>query len=751
MMEDPSGFFIFYHVVKQERGGEKRYAFAYKPPGSLVRGSLDDLMLAMCRGPCLPDAAIVVGLSEDASTDLLNELRSDASRISQQRLASRIPLVHASLELKTGRVRTTLLDRYFSGIESDLKKLVTNGLKNWMQSGLLTAFNPDDVILRAPAGYMYEKPSGARSALFLKPDLALKSSAIVSFVATCVFCRFFSRRTSSLSDLSTIYVDTMAVSSVAYALRELLALCKLNSSPHIESFHSYDGFDEIRRPLRGTSFCIISASASMALHKKWVDTMQVPTDEVVTLITLASAGHSSEQALLAIAPPEDPVSSGPVQLSIRIKGETFLPEQEPPKKVLLRDAIHRSNDEVKNFHLFSGRSVFDIYRSTPQNNSKPRALFVDGGNLIAQPEFLNWIHGRLHQSVKAATRCIIYQGDPSSFALAKLIGTYCRDSLGLDDLRLISTMDLSDAEIEPDIGVIVCAAVVGKGSQLLEVSRALRDRHSGPRLYLVGFQVSEARSELQTLASNLKHSKGLVQHDVAVFGKAATGTTLGSSFASEMSDFYGTSYDFSALPRMMQKRAASLGSTSSTGSLTLLPSGGGVDKALALRAGFAFWPAKYDPGPCHPEVLATIAVLLQRAREEDKLADEHRLGTTSFRHVVLDPENFTRYNDGVIQAALLRCAYPSELDYRSDHASSDFMKSLILRSLSRAASETGEGVLEFLLALTQRRLQLSDAHLGEITAATYQAFSRRTKLGRAIAFVLPGPQSMASRKTKLPF
>ena len=189
-------------------------------------------------------------------------------------------------------------------------------------------------------------------------------------------------------------------------------------------------------------------------------------------------------------------------------------------------------------------------------------------------------------------------------------------------------------------GVIVCAAVVGKGSQLLEVSRALRDTHDGPRLYLIGYQVAETRGELTSLESNLRHSKG-VPYEVARFGKAAIGTQLGTAFAAEVASYYATSLDPSKLPGLMKKRAQALGSTNLVGELALLPHGEKVASSMRLRAGFAYWPEDFQPQPCHPEVLATVAVLLQRAREHDKLPDERRLSTQSFRHVVLDPENFS--------------------------------------------------------------------------------------------------------------
>jgi hypothetical protein len=435
----------------------------------------------------------------------------------------------------------------------------------------------------------------------------------------------------------------------------------------------------------------------------------------VTLLTLTSA-MSTEGALLALAPPADQPSPGPAQLSIRIKGETFLPEQEPAKKVLLRDQVHRSDADVKHFREFAGAGVFDVYRQAPRSGAIPRALFVDGDALLAQDMFEKWLARTLSQSVKAATKAIIYQDDAPSRRLADRVKKHCENQLGLNAVAMHPSQALSTTQIAEDCGVIVCACVIGKGSQLLEVSRALRDSHKGPRLYVIGFQVTDSRGELDTLRTHLVHSKG-IRHDFQRFGCAAIGTQLRDSFQQEVKRFYAASSDTKSLPGRMAKRPAALASTSKVGELALLPHGPRVTEALKIRPGFAYWPEGFSASAYQPEVLATVAVLLQRAREHQELTDEHRLWSATYRHVVLDPENFARFNDGILQAALLRCAYPSELDYRGDHAASDFMKGVILRALGRAGEQAGEAILEFLLALVQRRLQLTDAHRDQVLDA----------------------------------
>jgi hypothetical protein len=749
-MLGPSGFFCFSHVVAQGQGQSRRFAFAYKPPGPVQRGALDDLMAAMCRGPNIPDAVIVLSLTEDSDGDLSAQLRADTSRLAQQRLLGRIPLLRASFSLKSGAVALELLDPTFKSLSPMFRQVIVDRADAWLKSGLCTVFEPEHVVLRAPPGYSYQKPSGARSEWFLKPDLGLKSSASVALVALALFRKLYANRVHRFAELETVFVDTMAVSPVAYALRDLLGLCGFARSFHIESFHSYGGLEGVKRPLPNTSLCLISASSSMSMHEQWITQKGVGRDEVVTLLTFESAGKRAAGALLALESPQEKAAPGSAQFSIRIKGETFLPEQEPAKKVLLSDQVHRSDSEVAHFREFAGRGVFDIHRRPGGASSKVRALFVDGEALIQEHAFQVWLETQLLQSIKAATQVIVWQPDTPSRRLAGMVELFCRKRLSLSGLRLMSVPELANASLESAAGVVVCAAVAGKGSQLLEVSRMLRDKHDGPRLYLVGYQVAETRGELGALRANLIHSKS-VPYDFGRFGGAAIGTALATAFEYERQTYYDLSTDTSSLPGSMRQRARVLGSTGPVGGLALLPHGAKVDGPMRLRSGFAYWPDGYTPEAFHPEVLATVAVLLQRARELDKLPDERRLSTSSYRHVVLDPENFARFNDGVLQAALLRCAHPAELDYRADHAASDFMKALILRALARATEEAGEAALEFLLALATRRLQLAEPHLEEVQAAALGGKDRPAPLRRAFEYLLKSSAGRRQAKRRLPF
>src|SRR6185312_9862819 len=84
---------------------------------------------------------------------------------------------------------------------------------------------------------------------------------------------------------------------------------------------------------------------------------------------------------------------------------------------------------------------------------------------------------------------------------------------------------------------------------------------------------------------------------------------------------------------------------------------------------------------------------------------------------VLSPANFSRFNDGVIQACFLRAASTSELDYSQKETLSAPMRDIVLRFLDQRSDREGEAFPEFLLALARRRMNLYTVHERELSDA----------------------------------
>lgn len=702
-MERPSDFFIF----NFSKSPTQNHCFVYSPDPSKFIKSLDSIVLAVYSGPDIPDVIVLISAGKSGS-NIADKIKNDSDQAALDRIGGKASLFFASIDIASGKIDCQPISQSKDRSPS-IEKLLKG--MSWAEEGLSSIFGEEEVILVAPPGYTYHKPSGESSTFFLKPDLALSSSPISSFVALSIAIRFFFTKKQKISDTKTIFVDTMAISSVAYALRDILSTSGGPPGITISSFHSYGGFDEVKRPMRGTSICLISASSSMSLHDKWISDKGVSDEDVVTLITLSMAKRA-DRALYALPGKNISQTKEPAKVSIRISGESFLPAQEPHKKVLIRAEPFLKDLPVNSAFNLAGSNVIDIFRIDKSRPGKHWAIYIDGVKLTQVVEFTQWLDGIVRHFARATTKKIVYQGDESSRAMAELI----RNTFGeLSD----STIDLvGEREIDADSicrksAIIVCAAVVGKGSRLLQISRALRDIHEGPRLYTIGYQVAESASEVATLKSNIRYSEPHF-YDFECYGSIATGTQLLSSFVQEASDVnLWPKAEPTPLPRIHQ-RIEKIRQGKPLGSDTLLPSGANHQDSMSIRKGFAFWPDGYNPSSLQPELIFTIAAILQRSREDSKLSERDQLSSRTFRQVLLAPENFSRYNDGIIQSAIIRCSHPSELDYSSDHAASDFMKHLIIRSIESSDSDSGESSLEFVLALYFGRIKLVSTHLLEI-------------------------------------
>ena len=88
-----------------------------------------------------------------------------------------------------------------------------------------------------------------------------------------------------------------------------------------------------------------------------------------------------------------------------------------------------------------------------------------------------------------------------------------------------------------------------------------------------------------------------------------------------------------------------------------------------------------------------------------------------FQQTLIDPSNFGRFNDGAIQAALLRAARPAEMDYASDNGSPQTQHEaarILGRIVSGAPGPRGDAAGEVLVALGTRRITLRNEDLRTI-------------------------------------
>jgi hypothetical protein len=650
---------------------------------AIQKGLFADAILVLCPSSMLTDA-----------TQMLSD-RSLAPQRELKRVSSKTGLLIAGYDA-TGKI----LKATFVGKKVPSKVLQTIEFDDLVKCGVESVFQNGRGLIKAPAGYGFSKLSGGGSTHFIRAEDVLDDVGVVDFLAFNAL-----RSIPDPKKLEHIFIDSMAISGIAYSLREVLnrnfSICCV-----INSFHSYSDLRSVPKQDLNRSFCIISASSSMALYRDWVNQTGCSNEDVLTLLSFDDV--KSDGLILYRFPKPidwqgDLHESSSTKL-IRVLGERFSPESIKPKVVELN--IRHADLKLRAFQG-SDLLLSNITRALRQKSNKTNVIHFDFESLVTNNRFGKWLDRHLRVSIPASIQGIIYQDDADSKLFADKCAEYLESTLKLKLSAGVQVFkDDSDLSVlDKDRALLIVASVIGKGNSLLSLSRELRNHHHGAKVYLAGIQLDHSLAAAQFLVKNLtKVSDNSSQFHV--FETFATGTALRDSFNAEIELLQKIS-----VFKVMQPERARLLAGTGTGIDTeaLLPrlKTKLTSKPLDLREDFVFWERGYSAGPAHaPAVLLTIGSVLQRAREDEK-NPENGLFSKVLQQVVLHPNMFARFNDGIIQASLLRQANDSELDYSLIEEFSLYMRNVLIDQLLKRYRMQGEAVLEFALALKIGRLKIS--------------------------------------------
>lgn len=707
------GFFTFDWVLKSS-SPVRNFHFLFKPPGTFSVENLADAIEAGLQGINPPDVVAIICETDEADS-LKQAFEQQLLVQAADRTSTKVCLCICSFN-HGGTIR--LLDAITNPV-AGLDGLLRGRTPEIRNAGLKELFSAKHVSVVAPPGFTFVKPSQKRSTHFLRAEEALTEVEGVQFLAFALLEKLCNRARIVGAQLDVIFVDTMGIAAVAYALREMYCALYGVPKPRVVTFHSHEGIDKIDAPLHGTSFTLISASSSMNLERDWKQKVKCDATEVVTLLTLTDA-KDAKDALYAL-PALDGLDDRPHHKHLKdlpIVGERFAPEELLPKSVMLRKKEHRLQHVSDFCKAFGRNGALAVQARGPIPTSKVRPIYLDGRKLMGNEDFRMFAEKVISQKTSASVSAIIYQKDDASHEIAK----HCAERLQkvmhrVPPLRLISDAEIEsrEATLEKTAGILVVAAVVGRGTRLLSISRDLRDIHTGARTYLIGAQIAETASQVAALAPNLRHSASGAEIRIERFMDIAVGEGTGESFEEEGQLLRNIQGQLGGTFAVRLDGLA--GSSDGLRNAVFMPCNDGLETAMRLRPDFAYWDDFYkESDDTNAAVLATAGALLQNAREQKFAKEIDRLATDAFQQVILNPENFARYNDGAIQAALLRCARPSELDYSREASASQFMLDLLANIFEQHNRLQGEAACEFAFALFTRKLRLQQQHLSELKA-----------------------------------
>ncbi|MCZ4093428.1 hypothetical protein [Sinorhizobium psoraleae] len=363
--------------------------------------------------------------------------------------------------------------------------------------------------------------------------------------------------------------------------------------------------------------------------------------------------------------------------------------------------------------------------------------------------FVDLEHTLLGDGNRAAISKLVQRNVPAS--TSHILPTMGRDSeifaeiiadeaykLGLPRPQILSNSQPDDATRERK-GVVIVAATLGSGQSFQDASRDLRKPFENlPRTYFAGVSKHSLAEYQRTLLKDLEHNNKEHKHIFCVVdAMTLPHENQYSTWTKELEFWRKVKVDLS-MGAAKQKvlgfidRRIRVLSRDIVGDDFFLPNTS--DQRLQLRPSFAFWEGDYKGEKIKQgDVFATIASILEGRRKPSKTGQASPLAQSPFHMNVLSSENFTRFNDGIIQACLLRAAFPHELSYA--HAStanhSAKISHLILKMLEHHADSQGEAILEFLVALATRQMTLATVDLQRV--ASYP----KNKLPLLLSTILP--------------
>lgn len=627
-------------------------------------------------------------------------------------------------------------DSYVGEIDDRLRCLVSSssGIFNYcdgqvvedelsasiLQSGMLALFKKHNGLIVSNTAYHFVKPSGAHCSKFIRASNLLVSSGEVAFLAISLLPYF-------KPELKRIYVDTSSIAFLVSIAIRLYSDFKYGP-PAIESFESYAALNQPHDFVEdSSSLVLISATTSGSLTASLLSKTNFPNNQIVTLFHI---NLPPEQ--IGIFDVSDAIEDGLISTKsshcefckrgskpIRIAGDQFLPENPKHELLVIRKPVFSSRRE-NFFRQFAALRVLLWNRISSTGDGAKEHFYIDVEKVVERKVdvFSESLEKAAKRYISRDLKTVITLDDAGSQALCDAIKPYiCSEP---ENPAFIAASSLSQTELTNTGSVMVIAGAITSGRSLLAVARKLRCIHiSSTIVYFVGF------SKLPTHEAKVQLEKDLSQggHELVI---------LNTCSVPRIKEYSKTAWDWerekltpfgeddplgdtdTSLPGSLEARRKDVIADSlDSDELFLRDAQGGP---LKLRRTFAFWSdLGFDDARLSQTTQADVYWTIQCVLHDLRTKSENGGLATAYHTTLISPANFDRYNDGVIQACLLRAAHPVELDYRVDPVFSRQMADVCMSVIRNWDNEQGEAALEFLMALWSGRLQLLDEHINELS------------------------------------
>ncbi len=605
---------------------------------------------------------------------------------------------------------------------------------------LTTVFQQAGGEERAPTGTHYSKTSTSHSNRFLRVSNVLERFHNVQLLAYWLLPRLW-----TVEGGAHIITDTSGIFSVLLeALGQLRRLGHLpEPEPRLWSHRSHEGVADIPRAIANAATFVISASTSNRLAKRLVDQgarathittlfelinegVAKPVPGAVALCDLAWDGRVGIEPIIN----HDAASCPDCQRNfhlIAIRGDQF--SISPPRVTRVDiKAIDLLEHKSVLAGLFGLRAFF-AFKARLDSRLSTVGLDVRCVIVGAMPEkSVEWL-SRIRTRWAAATRrtttttlrTVVACSYPASDSLAHAIQRDAAGRLGAAAPTVVPSNALTRLEPQPETSTVVVSACIDEHQELLSVSRALRDvQPGGATAYLSVAQLISPPERAKRLKTNL--TMGALGAETfsyfSCFDLPVDTYEEEPSWKAELTELQRVS-------EWLDEREIDIPPeiTSRIARLQAAPAEGLVDdlfwpdlngQPLALRSDFALVEgALRSPVATQADLFASVCVALTNLRNHSD--PSRRLTHNAYERAVLSPSNFDRYNDGVLQASILRAAHPVELAFGAceEDLSEDMLRVLMDALPDVGRPERSEALHEFIVAMLTGRLTLLPSHASQ--------------------------------------
>lgn len=630
--------------------------------------------------------------------------------------------------------------------------------QSMFNEGLLNIFVSRGGLIESKETHHYVFPSGKHCDKFLRTGNILLHGSEIYFIAFNLLASY------NHDEHKQIFCDTSSINTIAFALVELKRrLLFLKSKPYtmpsIESFSSYEGIVKADGKRLENSLILISASTSGNILDRIVHKHPIVNENDITILYFLGPRNAylknKDHILCNLTHTDDNING--IQLyptynssscdlcqrgshPVMINGDIMLPESPKIQRIIftVKDAPNGLNSFVREFggHKHLEHTVIKVNYKEGSTSNLKYEIYFDFYHVInkiskGEKRYLNFarkLNDYINQYIPSNVRYFICLPDEGSIALAGYILEHIKGNYATGKLPKIINFDDCATIDEKEVGsAVIVASCISNGKNLLYLSRALRTREHLKLVYFIGLARMTNEELLDFLKSNLrqgaygKETNSFHAVETFFFDNAVKNTSWVEEleFLKKLTEFdedrnggqNSAATDFGIADRITAIEESM--STTVKGMANEIFFESTFDATpLQLRKNYAFlnFP-NYHENISQADTYFTISAILNKVRNSK---DGRNLNQSDYIRNLIDPNNFNRFNDGIIQASILRAAHSSELAYHMNSELSLEMKGILETIIRHNKSEQGEALLEFLYAIATEKLSLKPVHTVEL-------------------------------------